>query len=531
MSSRVVEGLLRFKGIFVFVFLVLTVVSVLSCVSAVSLSVDEVGYGSSAVVNHTLDNGYKIPGYVKVNGKNSTSPSFLNTLTKTVVQVNQNVKTPVTISSVGAAPSPSGSATGNLSKSEYITIAGNVKSFISSNGRAPNYASSSKGNIRYESLVYFYAKIMRYYQTNGQLPSTMNVLNIQGTTGGVNIDTTRPTVTSVDPANNKIITVADKALVITFSENIKAGSAFTSIKVTNPDGVKVDPLYKVINGKTLTLTRNGYYINGLTYTITLPTGSITDTAGNPITMFISKFTVDFVKLTVTGVDPANNKIINVANKALVITFSEAIKAGSAFTSIKVTNPDGVSVDPLYKVINGKTLTLTRNGNYINGLTYTITLPTGSITDTAGNTLAAAFTSKFTVDTTKPTVTANLASGVYNTTKSVTLTATDNVDSNPSIYYTTNGSNPTISSTRYTTPITISLTTTLKFIARDSAGNIAAVQSRNYIIDTPPIVTANTGSGVFNTTQNVTLTAMDNIDPNPIIYYTTNGSDPTTSSTR
>jgi methionine-rich copper-binding protein CopC len=481
MFTRVFEGLLRFKGIFVFVFLVLTVVSVLSCVSAVSLSVDEVGYGSSAVVNHTLDNGYKIPGYVKVNGKNSTSPSFLNTLTKTVVQVNQNVKTPVTISSVGAAPNPSGSATGNLSKSEYITIAGNVKSFISSNGRAPNYASSSKGNIRYESLVYFYAKIMRYYQTNGKLPSTMNVLNIQGTTGGVNIDTTRPTVTSVDPANNKIITVADKALVITFSENIKAGSAFTSIKVTNPDGVKVDPLYKVINGKTLTLTRNGYYINGLTYTITLPTGSITDTAGNPITMFISKFTVDFVKPTVTGVDPANNKIINVANKALVITFSEAIKAGSAFTSIKVTNPDGVSVDPLYKVINGKTLTLTRNGNYINGLTYTITLPTGSITDTAGNTLAAAFTSKFTVDTTKPTVTTNLASGVYNTAKSVILTATDNLDTKPSIYYTTNGSTPTTSSTKYTTPISILNTTTLKFMAMDNAGNQGPVNIKQYYI--------------------------------------------------
>jgi parallel beta-helix repeat protein len=361
MSSRVIEGLLRFKGIFVFVFLVLTVVSMLSCVSAVSLSVDEVGYGSSAVVNHTLDNGYKIPGYVKVNGKNSTSPSFLNTLTKTVVQVNQNVKTPVTISSVGAAPNPSGSATGTLTKSEYIT--------------------------------------------NGQLPSTMNVLNIPGTTRGVNIqDTTRPTVTSIDPANNKVINVANKAIVITFSENIKAGSAFTSIKVTNPDGVKVDPLYKVINGKTLTLTRNGYYINGLTYTITLPTGSITDQSGNGITAFTSKFTVDFAKPTVTGVDPANNKVINGVNKALVITFSENIKAGSAFTSIKVTNPDGVKVNPLYKVINGKTLTLTRNGNYIDGLTYTITLPTGSIIDTAGNTLAAAFTSKFTVDNTKPTVT-------------------------------------------------------------------------------------------------------------------------------
>ncbi|NYB25879.1 MAG: chitobiase/beta-hexosaminidase C-terminal domain-containing protein [Methanobacteriaceae archaeon] len=239
---------------------------------------------------------------------------------------------------------------------------------------------------------------------------------------------TPPTITSVNPANNRVINVANKVLVITFSEVIKAGGAFSNIKVTNPDGVSVKPLYKVINGKTLTLTRNGNYINGLTYTITLPTGSVTDQAGNAITAFTSKFTADFVKPTITGVNPANNKVINVANKVLVITFSEAIKAGSVFSSIKVTNPDGVSVKPLYKVINGKTLTLTRNGNYINGLTYTITLPTGSVTDQAGNTITK-FTSKFKIDTTKPTITTtnpkNNSSG-YSLTALVTITFSENM---------------------------------------------------------------------------------------------------------
>ena len=241
-------------------------------------------------------------------------------------------------------------------------------------------------------------------------------------------DTTPPTVTTVDPTNNKVINTANKALVITFSENIKAGSAFTSIKVTNPDGVKVNPLYKVINGKTLTLTRNGYYINGLTYTITLPTGSITDQAGNGITAFTSKFKVDTTKPTITSVNPTNNMVINVANKAIVITFSENIKAGSAFTSIKVTNPDGVKVNPLYKVINGKTLTLTRNGYYINGLTYTITLPTGSITDTAGNTINT-YTSKFKIDFVKPTITSanpkNNSSG-FSLTAPITITFSENI---------------------------------------------------------------------------------------------------------
>ena len=242
------------------------------------------------------------------------------------------------------------------------------------------------------------------------------------------VDNAKPIVSSVNPANNKVINGINRAIVITFSENIKAGSAFTSIKVTNPDGVSVKPLYKVINGKTLTLTRNGNYINGLTYTITLPTGSITDTVGNALTTFTSKFKVDNAKPTVTSVNPTNNKIINMVNKAIVITFSENIKAGSAFTSIKVTNPDGVAVKPLYKVINGKTLTLTRNGNYINGLTYTITLPTGSITDTAGNALST-FTSKFKVDNAKPTVTSvNPANNkvINMANKAIVITFSENI---------------------------------------------------------------------------------------------------------
>ncbi|MEN4018405.1 MAG: NosD domain-containing protein, partial [Methanobacterium sp.] len=49
--------------------------------------------------------------------------------------------------------------------------------------------------------------------------------------------------------------------------------------------------------------------------------------------------------------------------------------------------------------------------------------------------------------------------------------------------------------------------------------------------TAPIVTVNPAGGVYNTAPVVTLTVMDDFDPNPVIYYTVNGSDPTTSSTR
>lgn len=102
-----------------------------------------------------------------------------------------------------------------------------------------------------------------------------------------------------------------------------------------------------------------------------------------------------------------------------------------------------------------------------------------------------------IDTTAPTVTANPAGGTYNTTKSVTLTATDNLDPNPTIYYTTNGSNPTTSSTKYTAPLSIVSTTTLKFMAVDKAGNQAPIQTQNYILS----IVTNTNTGkTYSTIQ-------------------------------
>jgi parallel beta-helix repeat protein len=129
--------------------------------------------------------------------------------------------------------------------------------------------------------------------------------------------------------------------------------------------------------------------------------------------------------------------------------------------------------------------------------------------------------EITVDTTAPTVTANPVGGLYNVTKSVTLSATDNLDSNPAIYYTTDGSTPTTSSTKYTRPISITSTTTLKFRAVDKSGNKGTVQTVTYTIDAiAPTVTANPVGGLYNTTESVTLTAADNLGANPVIYYST-----------
>lgn len=88
-----------------------------------------------------------------------------------------------------------------------------------------------------------------------------------------------------------------------------------------------------------------------------------------------------------------------------------------------------------------------------------------------------------LDTVSPTTTATPRGGDYKTIQTVTLTSQDNEGGSgvDKIYYTTDGTTPTTSSSVYTSPISISQDTILKFFATDLAGNQEQVKTENYII--------------------------------------------------
>ena len=115
------------------------------------------------------------------------------------------------------------------------------------------------------------------------------------------------------------------------------------------------------------------------------------------------------------------------------------------------------------------------------------------------------------------------SGIYNSPQIVTLS-----DGTPgvSIYYTTDGSIPTINSPLYAGAISVATTTTIRAIAAGNGYPPSSVATATYTIQavTP---TFSPGSGTYNTSQSVTLS---DTTPGVSIYYTTNGSIPTTNST-
>ncbi|MDY5123065.1 MAG: chitobiase/beta-hexosaminidase C-terminal domain-containing protein [Treponema sp.] len=117
----------------------------------------------------------------------------------------------------------------------------------------------------------------------------------------------------------------------------------------------------------------------------------------------------------------------------------------------------------------------------------------------------------------------VASGTVTSGTSVTIScATEGAK----IYYTTDGSEPTASSTEYTTAISITADVTIKAIAIKSGMNDSAVVTASYTIKaTKPRFSV--ASGTVTRGTSVTISCATE---GAKIYYTTDGSNPTSSST-
>ena len=255
-------------------------------------------------------------------------------------------------------------------------------------------------------------------------------------------------------------------------------------------------------------------------------GSTPTTSSTPYTGPVTVSATTTVKAiaTATGFLPSAvaSGTYTIEAPAATPTFTPA--PGTYATAQQVALHDTTTGAAMFYTTNGTTPT-TSSTPYTGAITVSATTTIKAIATATGFNTSAVASGTYTIQTAAATPTFSPAPGTYATAQQVTLHDTT---TGASMFYTTNGTTPTTSSTPYTGAITVSATTTIKAIATATGFNISAVASGTYTIQTAAATpTFTPAPGTYATAQQVTL---HDTTTGAAMFYTTNGTTPTTSST-
>jgi hypothetical protein len=143
--------------------------------STTTYNTSQITQAATAVKNN-VDNKYVLPNNVTINNTQITNPQFLYILTTATKNAAKNNKSSITFKNVSKATAPTETTTGGtLTKTQYLTIADQINSYVNTNGRLPNYVNTAIGTMKYSSLEYMFSKVMAYYGINKVLPNTVSV--------------------------------------------------------------------------------------------------------------------------------------------------------------------------------------------------------------------------------------------------------------------------------------------------------------------------------------------------------------------
>ncbi|WP_213805466.1 chitobiase/beta-hexosaminidase C-terminal domain-containing protein [Granulicella sp. dw_53] len=200
-------------------------------------------------------------------------------------------------------------------------------------------------------------------------------------------------------------------------------------------------------------------------------------------------------------------------------------AGSYNTSQTVTISDSTPGAVLYCTTDGTTPT-TSSPQCSQPTTVFKTEFLQAIAAAPGKTSSTVASAGYTINlNAAATPTFSPAGGSYTSAQTVTIS---DATAGANIYFTTDGSVPTATSTLYTAPLTISKSMTLSAIAIASGFANSGIASASYLVGTgtaAPVISP--AGGTFGAAQNVTIT---DATSGANIYYTVDGSVPTSSST-
>jgi hypothetical protein len=105
-------------------------------------------------------------------------PQFLKLMVQNILNINNGINASVTLETFDDPKSPTSTETvtnGNLTSSEYVTLAKQINTYINKYGITTSSATSTLGKINFNNLVYTFSKILTFINTNDQLPSYVSI--------------------------------------------------------------------------------------------------------------------------------------------------------------------------------------------------------------------------------------------------------------------------------------------------------------------------------------------------------------------
>ncbi|WP_272946193.1 chitobiase/beta-hexosaminidase C-terminal domain-containing protein [Geobacter sp. OR-1] len=347
-------------------------------------------------------------------------------------------------------------------------------------------------------------------------------------------------IAAVSSGINHTIAIRNDGSIFSWGANVYGGlgngsntDSNTPVAVSPPINLGASPPSTTANPtgglyvsvQTVTLTANEpstifYTIDGTTPTS--PASGTTLAYSTPITIN-SSTTLKYFAVSQSSALSENIKTMNYTINLIPIT--TASPSGGTYNTAQAVTLSSNKPGTIYFTIDGTDPTYPVSGST---QTYSSPIPISTNTtlkffarDTDGY-QGTVQTQIYTMNI-PPVTTASPGGGTYTTVQTVALSSSEA----GTIFFTTDGSTPTYpvsgATQVYSSPISINANTTLKFFARDNDGNLEAVNTQAYIMNIPPVTTANPAGGTYTAAQTVSLTSNE---PGGAIFYTIDGSTPT-----
>jgi hypothetical protein len=413
----------------------------------------------------------------------------------------------------------SGPTTSSPVYSGPITLSSN--SYIMARAIAPGYVESGELNDTYS----FLASPPVISPTSGTYASVQTVILSSSTPGAVFYYTTNGSTPTTSSAwSNGSLTVSSNETVqaITWASHYNlsgVSSATYSIQLPAPA-----PTFSPVAGAYLSTQTVSISCSNKNAVIYYTTNGSTPTTGSavysgPVTVS-SNETLSAMALAPGGSDsPVSQAGYTITPPAAAPVYSPA--SGGYGTVQTITLSDATSGATIYYTTNGSTPT-SQSTPYTGPITVSASTNFQAAALASGGSLSPVTKAWYTITLPAATPVISPAPGTYNTIQPVTLSTPT---PNATIYYTLDGTYPTTSSAVYTGPITATTNTAIIAIASAPSYNASSAVRGSYtIIAPPPSITPQLG-----TTSGTATVTMSDAVPGATIYYTSNGSIPTTSS--